>query len=59
MNLTGNVIHYVTDKWLNPSIKDNERKNRESKSQKYEIKGPNQKRSSNWKEALKNKDIKG
>ena len=47
MNLPGNVIHYVTDKWLNPSIKDNERENRESNSQNYETKGPNQKRPSN------------
>ena len=58
MNLPGNVIHYVTDKWLNPSIKDNERENRESNSQNYEIKGPNQKRPSNWIEALKNPKFK-
>ena len=47
MNLPGNVIHHVTDEWLNPSIKDNEHKNRESNRQNYEIKNPNQKHPSN------------
>ena len=43
MNFSGNVIHYVTDKWLSPSIKDSEREGRNSNDQNYEIKGPKSK----------------
>ena len=58
MKSDGNVIHFVTDKWITPSIKDTERVNRCSSSAHYEIKGPNQKRPSNWNEALKNTNFK-
>ena len=58
LNFNGNVIHYVTDKWITPSIKDSEREGRNSNDQSYEIKGPNQKRPSNWTDALKNPNFK-
>ena len=54
MTSMGDIIHYVTDKWINPSIKDNERDSRCSYNSSYEIKGANQKRPSNWIDALKN-----
>ena len=58
MNHNGSVIHYVTDKWLSPSIKDSERVGRNSSDQTYEIKGPNQKRPTKWMDALKNPNFK-
>ena len=58
MNHNGSVIHYVTDKWLSPSIKDSERVGRNSSDQTDEIKGPNQKRPTKWMDALKNPNFK-
>ena len=52
MTSMGDTIHYLTDKWLNPSIKDNERDSQSSNNASYEIKGLDQKRASNWVDAL-------
>ena len=54
VNFHGNFIHFVTDKWMIPSIKDLERQERESTAFPYQIKGPGQKRPGNWREALTN-----
>jgi len=54
----GDAIHFVTDKWLSPSIKDCERDSRASTSVSYQIIGPAQKRPSNWISALKNASFK-
>jgi hypothetical protein len=54
----GDIIHFVTDKWLSPSIKDCERDSRSSSSTAYRITGPAQKRPSNWIQALRNANFK-
>ena len=43
MRSEGNIIHYITDKWIAPSIKDSERDSRCSTSTLYQIKGSDQK----------------
>ena len=54
----GNVIHYVVDKWIEPSIKDSERDTRNSTRASYQINGSEQKRPTNWHDALKNPNFK-
>ena len=58
MSSEGNVIHYVTDKWLTLSIKDNERESRCLASTLCQIEGADQKRPTNWIEALKKPNFK-
>ena len=58
LQFRSNIIHFVTDKWVSPSIKDCERQERESTTFPYEIKGPGQRRPSNWALALKNVSFK-
>ena len=58
MAFDGNTIHFVTDKWLQPSIKDSERDVRNSTQASYQIKGPEQKRPSNWTDSMKNPNFK-
>ena len=53
-----NTIHFVTDKWLQPSIKDSERDVRNSTQASYQIKGPEQKRPSKWTDSMKNPNFK-
>ena len=54
MAFDGNTIHFVTDKWLQPSIKDSKMDVRNSTQASYQIKGPEQKRPSNWTDSMKN-----
>ena len=54
----GGVIQYVTDKWIQPSIKDSVRDTRTSSLASYQIKGSEQKRPSNWNEASRNPSFK-
>ena len=54
VKLQGKEIHFVCDKWVKPSIKDCERDKRSSENIPYQIKGPEQKRPSNWLFALRN-----
>ena len=53
-----NIIHFVADKWLTPSIKDIEHIDRDALSTTYKISGPSQKRPTNWTVALKNSSFK-
>ena len=52
MRFDGKVVHFVCDKWITPSIKDNKRQSRSELASSYCIKGPSQKRPTNWLEAL-------
>ena len=52
------VIHFVSGKWISPSIKDDAREGRSEVTSSYCIKGPGQKRSNNWQETLKNTTFK-
>ena len=55
----GNTIHFVTDKWVTPSIKASERKLRGSVSSiAYEITGSLLRRPQNWLLALRNDAFK-
>ena len=54
----GDTIHFVCDKWIQPSIKDCEREDRGSLNGIYSIKGPAQTRPSDWNNALKNRSFK-
>ena len=58
VNCEGDTIHFVSDKWIEPSIKDCEREDRGSLREVYSIKGPAQIRPSDWGEALINKSFK-
>ena len=58
MDFDGIIIHFVTDKWFQPSIKDSERDVPNSTLASYQIKGPEQKRPSNWTDSLKNLNFK-
>ena len=58
MSAEGDAVHFVTDKWLSPSIKDSERDSRGSSSALYKITGPSQRRPSNWTSALRNNSFK-
>ena len=55
---SGNVIRFVADKWLNPSIKDIEYINQDAVSITYKISGPSQKRPTDWTVLLKNSSFK-
>ena len=50
----GNVIHFIFDKWISPSIKDSKKNNCASVTTSFQITGSSQKRPSNWLEAMKN-----
>ena len=52
------TIHFVSDKWIKPSIQDCERQTRGSSSTLYQIKGHSQKRPSNWISILRNDTFK-
>ena len=52
--MKGKEIHYVSDKWVKPSIKDCERDKRSAENIPYQIQGPEQKLPSNWLSALRN-----
>ena len=52
------VVHFVSDKYITPTIKDCEREARASTSIGYQITGPSQKRPSNWIAALRNTKFK-
>ncbi|XP_057306368.1 uncharacterized protein LOC130644684 [Hydractinia symbiolongicarpus] len=55
----GNIIHFVLDKMVHPSIKDCERDLRcTERHGAYQITGPEQKRPSNWLNALRNDHFK-
>ena len=54
----GDIIHYVVDKWIRPSIKDGERDNRNATDVSYQILGADQKRPTNWRDALKSSSFK-
>ena len=58
LSADGDTIHFVSDKWLSPSIKDCERDARVSSTGKYQITGPTQKRPNNWIQALRNASFK-
>ena len=53
MKAKRNVIHFIFDKWIGPSIKDNERNDRASVNNSFQVTGLSQKRPSNWLEAMK------
>ena len=58
VNCEEDTIHFVCDKWIEPSIKDCEREDRGSLGGIYSIKGQVQIRPSDWGEALKYKYFK-
>ena len=58
MKAKGNVIHFIFDKWISPSIKDGERNDRTSVNTSFQVTGLSQKRPSNWLEAMKNTSFK-
>jgi hypothetical protein len=60
MKSDGDTVHFVSDKWIKPSIKDCERDNRAADigSISYQIKGANQKRPSNWLSTLSDSSFK-
>ena len=58
MYVEGDVIHFVTDKWLPPSIKNCERDSKMSSSTAFNITGPSQKRPIKWNQALRNNHFK-
>ena len=54
----GHILHFVCDKWVHPSFKDCERKDRDKSKLTYCVKGPAQKRPTNWLDALKKNTFK-
>ena len=58
MRYSENIIHFVADKWLTPSIEDIEHIDRDAVSAAYKISGPSQKRPTDWTVALKNSSFK-
>ena len=52
------ILHFMCDKWVHPSIKDCKRKDRDRSTPTYCMKGPAQKRPTNWLNALKNNAFK-
>ena len=58
MGYSGNVIHFVADKLLTPSIKNIEQIDRDTVSTIYKISGSSQKRQTDWTVALKNSRFK-
>ena len=55
---SGNLIHFVTDKWLTLSIKDIEYIDGDAVSTTYKISGPSQERPTDWTVALKSSSLK-
>ena len=53
-----NVIHFIFDKWISPSIKDSERNDSASVNTSFQVTGSSQKRPSNWLEITKNTSFK-
>ena len=53
MESAGSIIHFVSDQWFTPSIKDCERETSAANALAYQIKGSSQQRPSNWITALK------
>ena len=47
MKAKGNVIHFIFDKWISPSIKDDKRDDRASVNTSFLATGSSQKRPSN------------
>ena len=47
MKAKGNIIHFLFDKWISPSIKDSERNDRESVTTNFQVTRSSQKRPSN------------
>ena len=58
MKAKGNVIHFIFDKWISPSIKDSERNDCASINTSCQVTGSSQKRPSDWLEAMKNTSFK-
>ena len=58
MKAKGNVIHFIFDKWISPSIKDDKRDDRASVNTSFLATGSSQKRQGNWLEAMKNTSFK-
>ena len=60
MESNGDIVHFVFDKWIQPSIKDCERDTRAADIGciSYQIKGANQKHRSNWLSALRSSSFK-
>ena len=58
MRYSGNIIHFIANKWLTPSIKDIKHIDRDAVSTTYKISGPSQKRPTDWAMALKNSSLK-
>ena len=58
MGYSGNVIHFVADKWLTPSIKDIEHIDQDAVSTTYKISEPSQKRPTDWTVVLKSSSFK-
>ena len=54
----GQIIHFVSDKWITPSIKDSERDSRNAVVENFNITGPQQSRPGNWMSALRNGSFK-
>ena len=58
MKAKGNIIHFIFDKWISPSIKDSERNDRASVNTSFQVTGSSQKRPSNWLEVMENTSFK-
>ena len=58
MESEGSIIHFVSDQWVTPSIKDCERETRAANVLAYQIKSSSQQRPSNWIAALKSASFK-
>lgn len=60
MELEGREIHFVSDKWVEPSIKGDERQSRvmSSTAEIYTLRGASQKRPAKWLPALKSTSFK-
>ena len=53
----GNVIHFITDKWISPSINDSERNDQASVNTSFQVTGSSQKRPSRSNEKYKLQDF--
>ena len=58
MKAKGNVVHFIFDKWISPSIKNSERNDHASVNTSFQVTGSPQKTPSNWLEAMKNTSFK-
>ena len=58
MKAKGKVIHFIFEKWINPSIKDSEKSDRGSVNTSFQVTGSSKKRPSNQLEAMKNTSFK-